>query len=865
MQKEGLSTFATPRNEHIREKVNRLLLDVNKPSRYIGQEIGSVEKSWDDAEARMVIAFPDMYEIGVSNLGHRILYYIVNNYKQSNFLADRAYAPDVDYRDKLKENNIPLYGVENFMPLSAYDVVAFSLQYELSYPTILSMLDMGGIPIHSSERNESDPIVVAGGPGSYNPEPIADFIDAFLIGDGEEVVTEILETIKFAKLQNLSRKDTLLKLASIDGVYVPIFYASNGFSAPVTIESSVPNKVSKRISQLKSEDVPIDFPVSYSQIVHDRAVVEIRRGCGRMCRFCQSCFVNLPVRERSPEEIVDLAGKLIKNTGYDEYSLLSLSSNDYKNITELVCALNNNHSESGASISLPSQRADAFSLDLANQVQSVRKSTITFAPEAGSQRLRDAINKNLEEEHILNAVESVYSAGWSSVKLYFMLGLPTETYEDLDAMIALLSKIKTMANKMRAEKGLSKPLEITCTVSIFVPKPFTPFQWFGQDSLKSIEEKVAYLREKVKSVKGVRLNFHEGFLSLLEAVFARGDRKLNSLIEAAYKKGSYLDAWNEHFNKQLWFDAASETEINFAEYAEAVYSTEDSFPWDFINVGVNREWLVNQYNSAVNSLNTVPCDTGCSNCGVCSNFGVSKVLKSIEHVPASVSSSFQKNSQSVFRYRLTLQKTGKLRFISHLDWNRLLYKAFRKAGIKLAFTQGFNPSPKISVALALPIFIESKCEPVEVELLENLSAEELMAKLNKVLPQESAILNCRLVARNLPSADQDVKWAEYTAILTDKDAVSFETLNESITNLLAQEQIIVRKVKGRKVQEKDIRPFIKSVDAEKTEDRLMLRFVLMTGQCGNLRADEFVNMLTPGNKWNIAREILSDKDLKELV
>jgi len=365
------------------EQIKKILHEVNRPSRYIGHEVGSLNKEFDSAIVKTAIAFPDLYEIGVSNLGHRILYHLINAESSGSFMADRVYAPEVDFKTKLLEYNLPLYGVESFRALSEFDIVAFSLQYELSYPTILSILEMGGINIKSAQRAENAPLVIAGGPGSYNPEPLSDFIDVFIIGDGEDILIELLNSVKESKLANKSREESLKALQKIEGIYVPRFYkVKEPFSSPYPISSEFPEKINKRISKLSDSACAVDFPVTYMACVHDRAVLEIRRGCGRMCRFCQPCFVNLPIRERPAENIVKLTGELLDNTGYDEYSLLSLSSSDYGNIEELISALNQEHSAKGISISLPSQRADAFSVELANLVQSVRKSTLTFAPES---------------------------------------------------------------------------------------------------------------------------------------------------------------------------------------------------------------------------------------------------------------------------------------------------------------------------------------------------------------------------------------------------------------------------------------------------------------------------------------------------
>lgn len=597
------------------QKFEKLLYRINKPSRYIGGEIGSANKDWHSADARAALAFPDLYEIGISNLGLRILYDKINNYKNGNFLADRVYAPETDFRDCLKVEELLLYGLESKRPLSEFDVIAFSLQYELSYPTLLSMLELGGVPYKNEERNDSHPIVIAGGPGSYNPEPVADFIDAFIIGDGETVIVEIMETIHSAKKSRLTRLETLKKLADLRGVYVPMVY--NGAKM-----------VEKRIDDIDNTDYPVDFPVPFSSAVHDRAVIEIRRGCGRMCRFCQPCFVNFPVRERSPKNIIQLTDEVLKNTGYEEYSLLSLSSNDYKGIETLVKTLNDAHSRKGISLSLPSQRADKFSLELAELIQSVRKSTVTIAPEAGTQRLRNVINKNLTEPQIVEAAMSTYKAGWQNIKLYFMIGLPTETYEDLDGIYELLKTIMTEARHVKAELGLKKNLSITCTVSIFVPKPFTPFQWAGQENHNVLYEKIKYLKEKTKSIKGVKLNFHDIFLCRLEAVFSRGDRRLGKLIEAAYRNGSYLDAWREHFNRQIWLDSAEEAGIYLEEYAEKTYTPDDETPWNMLNVGVKKDWLWREYQNALAAKPSVPCEEACSNCGVCQEFGVAPSLQS---------------------------------------------------------------------------------------------------------------------------------------------------------------------------------------------------------------------------------------------
>jgi len=944
----------------MREKIQRILKRINKPSRYTGKEIGSFNKDWDSSKVRAVLAFPDLYEIGISNLGLRILYDKINRHENRNFLADRVYAPEVDLKKELAENNIPLYGVESFKPLNDFDMIAFSLQYELSYPTILSMFEMANIPIKSKDRTENHPIVVAGGPGSYNPEPISEFIDVFLIGDGETIIIELLETISNAKSQNLSREETLKNLAKLQGVYVPRFYVTpninvtlnsiqglsndeqmlkqvqhDNYSKPVPVSEEFSAVITKRIDDIDNMDYPVKFPIPYSTAVHDRAVIELRRGCGRMCRFCQACFVNFPVRERSPGHVVEIVDNVLKNTGYDEYSLLALSSNDYKNIEKLVSILNEKHSCSGVSISLPSQRADKFSLELAELVNSVRKSTITIAPEAGSQRLRDVINKNLTEEQILDAVLSVYKTGWDKIKLYFMIGLPSETYEDLDAIISLLQTIKLHAGKLKNELKLRKFLSITCTISIFVPKPFTPFQWAAQDKLEVINEKIRYLRGKARPLRDVKLNFHDSFLCLLEAVFSRGGRDLNRLVEEVYKNGSYLDAWNEHFNKDIWLKTAEALSIDLEAMSSKEFDVNDELPWDIFNVGVNKSWLINEYKTALDCKTSTPCDEGCSGCGVCKNLQVSPSLKGhklddtsfkndtvtlnsiqglsnnellqksqvgqmlnqVQHDKSGQENDdaakkektkvHAENSDNAYRYRMKLRKINELKYISHLDWQKLIYAAVRKAGLKINFSQGFNPSPKFSLAVALPLFIEGVAECADIEMQENISSEEIKERLNAFLPESSKIQEIVNISKDKISIEKAVYWAKYSALPVDLEKIEKINLKSIVKNALLQDNIIIEKFSKKNCLKKvDIRSAIHSLIIDESNGQYKLDFILKAGQdrepiriitldsipdCkievsnSTLRADQFLNFLTPEIEWDIVREKLLDFEFKELV
>lgn len=828
--------------ENLRKKIYETIKEISKPSRYIGSEIGSINKDWEKAKLKGVIAFPDLYEVGISNLGCRILYNIAN--KKEDFLLDRVYAPDIDFRDKLIEKNLNLYGLESFKPLKDFDVVAFSLQYELCYPTILKMLELGGVSIRRFNRDESEPIILAGGPCCYNPNPMLDFIDCFLIGDGEELFIESLETIKNSKEQGKTRKEILKELSNLEGAYVPDFS----------------EKVKRQTSELKKENTPTIFPVPYSSSVHDRAVVEIRRGCGRMCRFCQSCFVNLPIRERNAKEAFELVNESLENTGYEEYSLLSLSTSDYTNIENLVCSLNSKHRHSGASISFPSQRADKFNLKLAEEVSSVRKSTITFAPEAGSQRLRDAINKNLKEEEILNALQSVYEAGWNRAKLYFMIGLPAETQEDLDGIIDLLKKAKDNAFRIKREKNLNRHFDMTCTISIFVPKPFTPFQWFGQNKKEDIIEKIKYLRIKIKEVRGVNLKFHNTNMSVLEACLCRGGKNLSNLIERAYLNGCYLDAWDEYFDLSAWEKSAKEANITIESIAEKDFAIEELLPWDFIDTGVRKDWLIGEYKKAFESVLGNCCENQCVNCGVCDN--QRKTIRSNEIIEIQTTEKreevIEKSSQDNHKYRLKIQKKDHLKYISHLDWQGYLYKVARKAGLKLAFTEGFNPSPKISFALALSVFVESECEYVDIELKEKIDEEELKEKLNKHLREESMILKVKKLSSEDLKPAKLIKFASYKA-KTNYKITDMETIAK---NFCLSENVTVEEISSKGLKRQiNLKDFVYSLNTNGTE----LEFILKVNPDKNLRADKFLEHLTGIKNWEILRTGLLDGNLKELI
>ena len=838
-------------------KYHDALYNATKPYQYVGGEFLSYNKDFDNSNVKIAFAFPDKYEIGISNLGVRILYDMIN--RQPDYMCDRVYAPEADFKPEI------LYGLESKRPIKDFDAVCFSLQYEMSYPTVLKMLEMSGIPYKNSDRSESDPIIIGGGPCAYDPLPVAEFFDVFMIGDGEESMVEVCQILERTK--GLPRIERIKALTEGEN------------SGRWSIMTG--GKVRKRIVQLDYDKALKSYPIPFSSSVHDRAVVEIRRGCGRMCRFCQPGHVTLPVRERSAEDIIKIAKELVKNTGYDEYSLLSLSSNDYSNINEVIKELAVDFNEKKVSVSLPSQRIDGFNLELANLVQSVRKSTMTLAPEAGSQRLRDVIKKNITEDQILDAVLTLYENGWSRVKFYFICGLPTETLEDMDELAELLAKIKYRTKQIKKEKGLKHGMDITCTLSIFVPKPFTPFQWCGQMNLDEVTAHIHYLKEKTAHLKGVKINYHEKFVSQIEAVLTRGDVSLCRYIEALYKKGCYLDAWGEYFNKNIWQETAKECGFDLAELAEHTYSTDEILPWDFIDTGLDKNWLINEYNTALNvdenSPHIVPtCETKCVNCGVCPNFKTHKVLAK----PFNASEKAQNltklepvdpaNShyciRETYKYRIKLTKTGILKYFSHLDWQNTFFKALARTDLNVAFSQGFNPSMKVSMGVALPLFAESLTEFADIELYDNLSCETIRLKLEKVLPEQSKILSIVKLENSAKSIDNTVFWAEYKVETFDPALYDFEKLVYNTNRVLSSDEIYIEK-KNKKglIKKTDIKPSVKSYRFEEN----CLFIVLKTGQnleggIQSLRADVLMNEIAPGVKFNITRTRFFDESLKEL-
>lgn len=715
-----------------------------KPSRYINREVNSVYK---DAPVKTALVFPDIYDVGMSHLGLRILYEVINNLPYAS--AERVFSPWTDMEAEMKRSGTPLRSLETKRSLGDFDIAGFSLQYELCYTTVLNMLALGNIPLRTRDRDERHPLIIAGGPCTVNPLPMSPFIDAFLIGDGEEAVVDILGGFYEWRLGGDNRKASLLKaLSKVEGVYVPSLHGVEGNKAPL---------IKRRfIASLDDAPYPVAPVVPYTSIIHDRVNIELSRGCTMGCRFCQAGMIYRPLRERSVEKVLQLAEASLKNTGHEEISLTSLSSGDYSQLLPLVKELNRRFSHKNVSLSLPSLRVASVSQDVLREIKTVRKTGFTMAPEAATERLRAAINKDFGEEDYDRALHALFAEGWETLKLYFMVGLPTETEADIEAIPKMAHKAISVAKKYTR-----RHVNVNVSISPFVSKPHTPMQWCGQEEIGNIRTRLDYLRRSLTKSR-ITYKGHNLSMSLLEAVFSRGDARLADLIEQAWSLGCRLDAWTEAFNFDKWLKAAEMTGIDLYGYAQKNYKAGDALPWDgLIDTGIRKDYIYKEFQKIGAVEITKACSKLCSGCGLgCKE---SAELKDQGLCPSFIPIPSLQALRPV-RVRAQFSKTGELRFLSHREVMTAITRALRRAEIPVLYSQGFHPSPRVSFGPPLNVGVSGLKEYFDMDIQPLFPLLELEGTINLQLPEGLRLNNSSIIPSNGPSIDSFISRYEYEII-----------------------------------------------------------------------------------------------------
>ncbi len=823
----------------INDNIEIALRQVLRPGRYTGNEINVIKKDWQSADIRFALAFPDVYEIGMSNLGLGILYHILN--KEEGVLAERVFSPWVDMEERMRELAIPLFSLESRNPIREFDVLGITYQYELQLTNLVNLLDLAEIPLQSNQRTDSDPLVIIGGPCAYNPEPIADLVDCVVIGDGEEVVLEIVTVLRKCKSESLSREDTLLELARCEGIYIPQFYTpeydENGSFLQIRkIKSEAPDSIRARtLDQLKLENYPMKPLVPAIEVTHDRLSLEIMRGCTRGCRFCNAGMIYRPVRERSVDDLMEQVRQSLDNTGFDEISLVSLSTSDYSCLLPLMSRLKEDAIKKKVSVSFPSLRAETFTESMADFASGIRKSGLTFAPEAGTQRLRDVINKNNTEEDLLNAVSIAFKYGWQRVKLYFMIGLPTETMTDIEGIVDLIKKVVSISKK-------SGRKEIIVSLSPFSPKTHTPFQWDAQDSSESLAEKSKYLKNAL-SLPQVKVTWREPEVSLLEAVFGLGDRRLTDVILHAWKNGARFDGWTDQFRFELWQDAFQTNKIDMTSYVTSK-SIDQVLPWEHLHKGITPQFLKCEHDRALSEETIGDCRIeNCNGCGMdrFTSCREQKIAKPEFKSGTSVRGQFGRRSKRKAdpavihqKFRILYAKQTPAQYTSHLDTMRIFIRAFRRAGLQLAYSQGFHAHPKLASGPPLGLGFTSQAEYLDVEM-DGAGSDHFIQKLNDQLPLGMRILEVKPFIGKIKSLNSIINTAVYQISFSG----NIDLFQQKIYEYLASTAHIVQ----RKDKEVDVRSFVKTIEIKGG----FIRIVCALTPKGTVRIEEILNFLSPGN------------------